>query len=92
MCPVDESISVTMNAFGKKAIGRVKICISILILVISCNDPETDYDAICASLEPTGSGLGDVAENWTIEDADGVARNLHDFCGKVVYLKIGAQW
>ena len=64
----------------------------MLLLIVACDDEGTDYDALCASLEPTGSGIGDVAENWTLEDADGNPHSLHDFCGRVIYLKLGAQW
>ena len=81
-----------MTGLLKKVKRITKVLSMLLLFLPSCDDPETDYDALCANLEPTGSAIGDVAENWTLEDADGVAHSLHDFCGKVVYLKIGAQW
>ena len=64
----------------------------VMLLLSACSDPETDYDALCADLEPTGNTIDDVAENWTLEDAEGNPHSLHDFCGKVIYLKIGARW
>ncbi len=52
-------------------------------------DPAPDY---CADLVPTGNALGEVAEDWTLMDADGNPHTLHEECGKVIYLKMGARW
>ena len=79
-----------MNRVYTPAVAIVFLLLSQL--VTSCDDPEKDYEAICASLSPTGNGLGDVAENWTLQDADGNSHSLHDYCGKVIYLKVGARW
>jgi hypothetical protein len=76
------------------------------LLLSSCDgdssdslDPDADGGAgtdseaaYCANLQPTGSGIGQVAQNWTLTDADGIAHNLHDYCGQVVYLEVGPQW
>ena len=73
----------------KKALLKA---ILLAVFLFSCDDSQTDYDAICAELQPTGNGVGDVAENWTLNDAQGNPHSLHEFCGYVVYLKVSTQW
>lgn len=43
-------------------------------------------------IESTGVGLGEIAPDFELEDQYGDTVRLHDFCGKVVLLTIGAQW
>ncbi len=73
-------------------------------LSIGCSDGAVDStddddngstdqeDTYCDELDPEGNGVGQVAANWTLVDADGNEHSLHDYCGKVVYLEIGPQW
>ena len=44
---------------------------------IECND----------SVEPTGAGVGDVAEDFLLQDQHGDWFSLHDFCGHVVLIE-----
>ena len=43
-------------------------------------------------VESTGVGVGEIAPDFELEDQFGETVRLHDFCGKVVLLTIGAQW
>ena len=40
----------------------------------------------------TGSGIGDIAPNFELRDAHADSVELYDFCGKVVWLVMGAFW
>ena len=46
----------------------------------------------CDGLVGEGFAVGDIAENWTLQDGNGNDVNLHDYCGKVVFLEIGSEW
>ena len=43
-------------------------------------------------VESTGVEIGGIAPDFELEDQYGDTVRLHDFCGKVVLLTIGAQW
>ncbi|MBW1880144.1 MAG: hypothetical protein JRJ84_17420 [Deltaproteobacteria bacterium] len=44
------------------------------------------------SIVPTGNGVADIAENFTLTDQYGEDLSLHDFCDKVVLLESAAFW
>ncbi len=49
-------------------------------------------DSCRHDVESTGTGIGDIAENFALEDQYGDTVRLHDFCGKAVLLTFGAEW
>ena len=51
------------------------------------SDSDSDTDEYCNNLQPTGNGIGDIAENWTLKDAKGNDHSLHDYCGKVIIIE-----
>ena len=46
----------------------------------------------CDGIVGEGFAEGQIAENWTLNDADGNPVNLHDYCGKVIYFESGSEW
>ena len=46
----------------------------------------------CGPIQGEGFAEGQIAENWTLMDASGSPVNLHDYCGQVVYIELGAEW
>jgi hypothetical protein len=46
----------------------------------------------CDGLVGEGFAVDQIAENWTMTDGDGQPVNLHDYCGKVIFLEIGSEW
>lgn len=49
-------------------------------------------DSCRNSVEATGYGEGDVAENFSMLDQFGETVKLHDFCDQVVYIVFAAFW
>lgn len=48
-------------------------------------------DTSCPS-GATGVHRGDLMQNFTLSNQDGQSVSLHDFCGKVVLIELGAGW
>lgn len=46
----------------------------------------------CSALKATGTAPGQVAPNLSLEDEDGRAVNIHDFCDKTVLLIAGTMF
>ncbi len=46
----------------------------------------------CGAIEGEGFAVGQIAEDWTLMDASGSPVALHDYCGQVIYLELGAEW
>lgn len=59
-------------------------------------DPSTGADstgsAACDGLVGEGFAVGQIAENWVLQDQSGAPVNLHDYCGQVIYIELGAEW
>lgn len=53
---------------------------------------DDDHPIDCGDLEPTGNGVGDVAENFEWTDQNGDTVRLHDHCEDVVLLVSAAFW
>ncbi|MEE2750826.1 MAG: hypothetical protein VX519_05305 [Myxococcota bacterium] len=49
-------------------------------------------DACRDDVESTGNSVGDISENFSLEDQHGEMVDLHDFCNRVVLLKGAAEW
>jgi len=49
-------------------------------------------DACRWDIEGTGVGVGQIAPDFELQDQFDETVRLHDFCGKVVLLTIGAEW
>lgn len=49
-------------------------------------------DACRDSVGSTGNGLGQIADDFALEDQHGETVNLHDFCGQEVLLVSSAMW
>lgn len=49
-------------------------------------------DACRWDVEGTGVGVGEIAPDFELQDQFDETVRLHDFCGKVVLLTIGAEW
>ncbi|MEE2750828.1 MAG: hypothetical protein VX519_05315 [Myxococcota bacterium] len=43
-------------------------------------------------VEATGKSVGDISENFSLEDQHGEMVDLHDFCNRVVLLIAAAEW
>ncbi len=43
-------------------------------------------------VDSTGVGVGDISENFRLEDQHGEMVELHDFCNRLVLLKAAAEW
>lgn len=46
----------------------------------------------CAGIQGEGHAVGQISPNWTLTDASGASVQLHDYCGKVIYIESGAEW
>jgi peroxiredoxin len=55
-------------------------------------NPEPKLAAAACDTSPAGRNVGDPAEEFALQDANGETVRLSDYCGKVVYLALGAMW
>lgn len=46
----------------------------------------------CGAIAGEGFAVGQIAQDWTLMDASGSPVQLHDYCGQVIYLELGAEW
>jgi peroxiredoxin len=49
-------------------------------------------DSCRHDIDGTGTAVGEIANNFELEDQFGDTVRLHDFCGKAILLTIGAEW
>lgn len=46
----------------------------------------------CEGVKGQGFGLGQTQATWVLQTGDGGEASVHDFCGRVVFMEIGAEW
>ena len=51
-----------------------------------------DIASCNSSITTTGTGVGDIAPNFALKDANGDTVRLYDFCDKAVLLDFGTMW
>lgn len=56
------------------------------------DDATWGIDACADTTASEGWKVGDISEDWQLDDQDGLPVSLHDFCARRVYVIFAAFW